>query len=97
MFCFFLMIRRPPRSTRTDTLLPYTTLFRSYVVLKGAVAGDLARQVAGGLAPWLEGTPCAQGDFLGHRTRRLGGILKRAPASRALVMQPLVQIGRAHV
>src|SRR3546814_19989995 len=30
MFCFFLlMIRRPPRSTRTDTLFPYTTLFRS--------------------------------------------------------------------
>src|SRR3546814_8363127 len=31
-FCiFFLMIRRPPRSTRTDTLFPYTTLFRSDV------------------------------------------------------------------
>src|SRR3546814_18659134 len=30
---FFLMIRRPPRSTRTDTLFPYTTLFRS----RGAV------------------------------------------------------------
>src|SRR3546814_7774616 len=28
---FFLMIRRPPRSTRTDTLFPYTTLFRSHV------------------------------------------------------------------
>src|SRR3546814_10670692 len=27
--CLFLMIRRPPRSTRTDTLFPYTTLFRS--------------------------------------------------------------------
>src|SRR3546814_11325384 len=26
---FFLKIRRPPRSTRTDTLFPYTTLFRS--------------------------------------------------------------------
>src|SRR3546814_4787522 len=26
---FFLMIRRPPRATRTDTLFPYTTLFRS--------------------------------------------------------------------
>src|SRR3546814_1282926 len=26
---FFLMIRRPPRSTRIDTLFPYTTLFRS--------------------------------------------------------------------
>src|SRR3546814_16807147 len=30
MSCFFfLMIRRPPRSTRTDTLFPYTSLFRS--------------------------------------------------------------------
>src|SRR3546814_11596017 len=28
---FFLMIRRPPRSTRTDTLFPYTTLFRSTI------------------------------------------------------------------
>src|SRR3546814_16781643 len=28
---FFLSIRRPPRSTRTDTLFPYTTLFRSLV------------------------------------------------------------------
>src|SRR3546814_14055491 len=27
--CFLLMMRRPPRSTRTDTLFPYTTLFRS--------------------------------------------------------------------
>src|SRR3546814_6287062 len=30
--CFFLMIRRPPRSTRTDTLFPYTTLFRSHSI-----------------------------------------------------------------
>src|SRR3546814_18114233 len=30
LFLFFLMIRRPPRSTRTDTLFPYTTLFRSF-------------------------------------------------------------------
>src|SRR3546814_3375373 len=29
MRCVFLRIRRPPRSTRTDTLFPYTTLFRS--------------------------------------------------------------------
>src|SRR3546814_14485037 len=28
---FFVMIRRPPRSTRTDTLFPYTALFRSHV------------------------------------------------------------------
>src|SRR3546814_14549200 len=32
MFLFFLMIRRPPRSTRTDTLFPYTTLFRSLLL-----------------------------------------------------------------
>src|SRR3546814_3315603 len=30
MYVFFLMIRRPPRSTRTDTLFPCTTLFRSH-------------------------------------------------------------------
>src|SRR3546814_509917 len=36
-FCvFFLMIRRPPRSTRTDTLFPYTTLFRSGARLAGS-------------------------------------------------------------
>src|SRR3546814_4276725 len=32
MFFFFLMLRRPPVSTRTDTLFPYTTLCRSYYV-----------------------------------------------------------------
>src|SRR3546814_16087483 len=32
---FFLVIRRPPRSTRTDTLFPYTTLFRSLARLSG--------------------------------------------------------------
>src|SRR3546814_11437641 len=33
---FFLRIRRPPRPTRTDTLFPYTTLFRSNpTILKG--------------------------------------------------------------
>src|SRR3546814_1932302 len=32
---FFLMIRRPPRSTRTDTLFPYTTLFRSPLAPRG--------------------------------------------------------------
>src|SRR3546814_19201211 len=44
-FCFFfLMIRRPPRSTRIDTLFPYTTLFRSVPVLP--VADTLARGTA---------------------------------------------------
>src|SRR3546814_17431579 len=32
LYFFFLMLRRPPRSTRTDTLFPYTTLFRSLLI-----------------------------------------------------------------
>src|SRR3546814_3137107 len=43
LFVFFLMIRRPPRSTRTDTLFPYTTLFRSsdgVAVERGSVAAE---------------------------------------------------------
>src|SRR3546814_677545 len=44
------MIRRPPRSTRTDTLFPYTTLFRSHyirtAILKGLPYGQVIRQHA---------------------------------------------------
>src|SRR3546814_5597328 len=40
MLVFFLMIRRPPRSTRTDTLFPYTTLFRSVRRGAGQESGD---------------------------------------------------------
>src|SRR3546814_16802167 len=40
---FFLMIRRPPRSTRTDTLFPYTTLFRSVARRRPPVVGHAAR------------------------------------------------------
>src|SRR3546814_10271300 len=39
---FFLMIRRPPRSTRTDTLFPYTTLFRSAGQDAPLVVGEAA-------------------------------------------------------
>src|SRR3546814_2456978 len=39
VFLFVLMMRRPPRSTRTDTLFPYTTLFRS------GPEGDSTRQI----------------------------------------------------
>src|SRR3546814_6413848 len=52
LFVFFLLIRLPPRSTRTDTLFPYTTLFRSKVqIVEGRqqmprIHRDLARHVA---------------------------------------------------
>src|SRR3546814_4165693 len=45
---FFLMIRRPPRSTRTDTLFPYTTLFRSPAPSPGAHhRGRIDRRASG--------------------------------------------------
>src|SRR3546814_17910204 len=51
MYCmlvfFFLMRRRPPRSTRTDTLFPYTTLFRSIP----APAAPTSRRSWQGAAP----------------------------------------------
>src|SRR3546814_4893030 len=47
------MIRRPPRSTRTDTLFPYTTLFRSNPVLTENLTG-LARMVRSAVTPALE-------------------------------------------
>src|SRR3546814_8107090 len=51
MSCFFfLMIRRPPRSTRTDTLFPYTTLFRSHVAHLLLAAG-MARRITQGDVP----------------------------------------------
>src|SRR3546814_18629156 len=40
LYMLFLMIRRPPRSTRTDTLFPYTTLFRSAYPLERMVAAQ---------------------------------------------------------
>src|SRR3546814_7678048 len=50
MYCFFfLMIRRPPISTRTDTLFPYTTLFRSHGRIRVAAprAGDRSLPAGG--------------------------------------------------
>src|SRR3546814_4147848 len=60
------MIRRPPRSTRTETLFPYTTLFRS-----PEQAGYLPREAA------LAGIERAGGDHqvgLGHHLHDVGGV-----------------------
>src|SRR3546814_15856876 len=44
------MIRRPPRSTRTDTLFPYTTLFRAGSGLLGFLTNDVLAGVLHALA-----------------------------------------------
>src|SRR3546814_21138390 len=49
------MIRRPPRSTRTDTLFPYTTLFRSHDESVAALTERLGIAASGGGVTLLEG------------------------------------------
>src|SRR3546814_20472046 len=78
---YFLMLRRPPRSTRTDTLFPYTTLVRS------------ARPGAAGRSSWCScGSPVAPRQRCWRRARRRradgrsfrGSCIGRADAATAL-------------
>src|SRR3546814_5262482 len=62
------MIRRPPRSTRSDTLFPYTTLFRAVNVRRGSAGEDAAGRVP---------------DHLGRRRRRQAGRFAEAVAAGA--------------
>src|SRR3546814_19622150 len=61
---FFLMRRRPPRSTRTDTLFPYTTLFRSGAAGEGGAPCD----DRGGQQDALVATAGAARMETGHRS-----------------------------
>src|SRR3546814_8624333 len=83
MVFFCLMIRRPPRSTRTDTLFPYTTLFRSLrgVFLDAADGlADDAHHLADGLGAAAHGFRAAGGLVaLGDE---LLGLVRQAPEGR---------------
>src|SRR3546814_12971746 len=64
------MIRRPPRSTRTDTLFPYTTLCRSHAPFVGADTQKLGRMAAEG--DWDEGTAGSESvDIMDRYVERL--------------------------
>src|SRR3546814_19543911 len=82
MLFFCLMRVRPPRSTRTDTLFPYTTLFRSEAVPRHAGAGAHQHGVAIAIAGFHVLRRQRQ-----HRSWRVAGELQVAAA----------EIGRAHV
>src|SRR3546814_10428565 len=58
-FLFFLIVRRPPRFKRTDTLFPYTPLFRSLAGAADRAAGRAGRSVAGRRAHAAGGRPGA--------------------------------------
>src|SRR3546814_12426391 len=64
---FFLRIRRPPSSTRTDTLFPYTTHFRA--ILQGFLHDGLAVLPSGHVRSWQKG------DCWMERRTLIGGLL----------------------
>src|SRR3546814_11441075 len=67
--CLFLRIRRPPRSTRTDTLLPDTPLFRSVSVKKSEQAPPASPIVAAVLREQVGGV-AEDDDMKAQRCRR---------------------------
>src|SRR3546814_4455260 len=86
IYIFFLIIRRPPRSTRTDTLFPYTTLFRS---LEGNVlALEIAHRIVG-----LELGPEAEVPLIPGRLRIREGM--RRSEEHTSELQSLMRISYA--
>src|SRR3546814_14324140 len=105
---FFLMLRRPPRSTRTDTLFPYTTLFRSKIAggkrvgcIVGIAVIELRLITHGAIEqPGVEhGQAEMRGERLGDRAlARRGGAIDGddhccKPASSASKLGKLVATG----
>src|SRR3546814_12146377 len=93
MSFFFLMIRRPPISTRTATLFPYTTLFRSAVARRqeARIAGHMSDNAYGKLfrvTTWGESNGPALGCVV-------DGVPPQVPLSEADIQH--WKIGRAHV
>src|SRR3546814_18333052 len=106
---FFLMIRRPPRSTRTDTLFPYTTLFRSLLV--GFVAGcgvnDIPTYDEAVKATWaqVENQYKRRADLIpnlvevvkGYAAHEQETLTEVVEARSRATQTQIQQIGRAHV
>src|SRR3546814_14923089 len=94
VFFLFFMIRRPPRSTRTDSLVPYTTLFRSFYGSR--CYGRYGLWNYGYYEPWFGGS-----DVRSYTVYTSGIELKidRAATGERLFegKAQAVSIGRAHV
>src|SRR3546814_15031226 len=93
-YIFFLMIRRPPRSTRTDTLFPYTTLVRSCRTTEHRCDGTGLQ-----LRPLAAARVVADIDVAAQTVDQRALVTVRQHAEvRAFVRRSLLgQIGRAHV
>src|SRR3546814_17437908 len=100
LFFFFLKIRRPPKSTRTDTPFPYTTLVRSHAAEQAdhdagsgveAVAGDEQPREHDGAKRTAAEYPCRP---IAHRVSHVSTLRKRGCRPYRLTGPKL---GRAHV
>src|SRR3546814_15417956 len=107
------MIRRPPRSTRTDTLFPYPTLFRSmFLVSTVDMVVEAGRAGVMGSIPALNArTPAIFADWVVEIKTRLAGVQAIAPWAVNLIVHKTnvrlgddldicvdaKEIGRAHV
>src|SRR3546814_1559946 len=88
------MIRRPPRSTRTDTLFPYTTLFRSLPRQGGVAVADGARSqlLAGGS---LENDSVVEAHLAPIRARGRTPLRRRRSEEHTSELQSLMRISYA--
>src|SRR3546814_8783738 len=84
------MIRRPPRSTRTDTLFPYTTLFRS-ILLGGRSRPQWFRQQSASLRkPFQLRGPARDRDRSEEHTSELQSLMRISYAVFCLQKKPLL-------
>src|SRR3546814_3679094 len=90
------MIRRPPRSTRTDTLFPYTTLFRS-VQPQIKAAHSHARQVTEFDRRLLQFVEARQSDRSEEHTSELQSLMRISYAVFCLKKKKLQQLHLTHL
>src|SRR3546814_4760994 len=98
------MIRRPPRSTRTDTLFPYTTLFRSHVLVlhAGDALADFLPLHVEDISEHTGPTEIFLGEIVGRQRRRVVGgqsdeVVENARALRRIRLEGadlFVRLGR---
>src|SRR3546814_20857423 len=93
------MLRRPPRSTRTDTLFPYTTLFRSETALAHPANGLMNRTVGGAptdhreLSALLAEAHLLRCDGVGDAEHLVGAHFRH----RLMVRRVIVDMASAHI